>query len=45
MPMMAELRADPRTVAIVQEVGLLDYWRKSGKGPDFPIAGFTRADR
>lgn len=39
LPHMAALRADPRTAEIVRGVGLSDYWRRSGKGPDFPIAG------
>lgn len=38
MPFMADLRADPRMAPIMQGVGLSDYWRKSGSGPDFPIA-------
>ena len=43
LPFMAPLRADPRTAAIMEGVGLSDYWRKSGKGPDFPIAGYKPA--
>ncbi|WP_019833511.1 winged helix-turn-helix domain-containing protein [Sphingomonas sp. PR090111-T3T-6A] len=41
LPSMAGLRADPRTASIIREIGLTDYWRKSGNRPDFPIAGFT----
>lgn len=42
IPVMAGLRADPRTKAIIEEVGLADYWRKSGTRPDLPIAGFGK---
>jgi DNA-binding winged helix-turn-helix (wHTH) protein/tetratricopeptide (TPR) repeat protein len=38
-PFMADLRADPRLGAILQEIGLVDYWRKSGTRPIEPIAG------
>jgi DNA-binding winged helix-turn-helix (wHTH) protein/tetratricopeptide (TPR) repeat protein len=41
LPFMADLRADPRMAAIAQEVGLTDYWRKSGNRPDFSIAGLA----
>lgn len=43
LPPMADLRADPRTAAILQEIGLTDYWRRSGNRPDLAIAGFTSA--
>lgn len=39
LPFMADLRADSRTAKIIQDVGLSDYWRKSGTRPDLPIAG------
>jgi DNA-binding winged helix-turn-helix (wHTH) protein/TolB-like protein len=29
------VRADPRFIPIVERLGLLDYWRSSGKWPDF----------
>jgi tetratricopeptide (TPR) repeat protein len=29
------LRKDPRFIAIAKRAGLVDYWRKSGKWPDF----------
>lgn len=41
LPSMANVRADPRTAEILRGVGLIDYWRRSGRHPDFPIAGFT----
>ena len=31
----AAMRHDPRFLQIASRVGLLDYWRKSGKWPDF----------
>jgi tetratricopeptide (TPR) repeat protein len=39
MPYMAGLRADPRAGKLMRELGLAEYWRKSGTGPDFPVAG------
>ncbi len=32
---MVNVRRDPRFMRLAQRVGLLDYWKKSGKGPDF----------
>jgi DNA-binding winged helix-turn-helix (wHTH) protein/tetratricopeptide (TPR) repeat protein len=43
LPFMSDLRGDPRTGAIMTEIGLADYWRKSGYRPDFPIAGLKPA--
>ena len=34
-PEFKEERRDPRFLRIAQRAGLLDYWRKSGKWPDF----------
>jgi hypothetical protein len=32
---MKAVRADPRFIPIVERLGLVDYWRSSGKWPDF----------
>jgi DNA-binding winged helix-turn-helix (wHTH) protein/TolB-like protein len=32
---MQAVRADPRFIPIVERLGLVDYWRSSGKWPDF----------
>jgi len=32
---MQAVRADPRFIPIAERLGLLDYWRQSGKWPDF----------
>lgn len=34
-PWMANARRDTRFIRLTQRVGLLDYWEKSGKWPDF----------
>ena len=34
-PSLHEFRRDPRFMRIAQRTGLLDYWQKSGKWPDF----------
>ena len=34
-PWTANVRRDPRFMRLAQRVGLLDYWEKSGKWPDF----------
>jgi tetratricopeptide (TPR) repeat protein len=34
-PPLADLRADPRFIQIADRFGLLSYWQKSGKWPDF----------
>ena len=39
LPLMADVRADPRAAEIMRGVGLIDYWRRSGTKPDFPDCG------
>ncbi len=34
-PGLANLRRDPRFRALAERIGLLDFWRKSGRWPDF----------
>jgi hypothetical protein len=34
-PTLATFRRDPRFMVIVDRAGLLDYWRSSGRWPDF----------
>ena len=34
-PNLANFRRDPRFMTLAAEVGLVDYWQKSGKWPDF----------
>jgi len=34
-PALGGFRRDPRFMLVAKKVGLLDYWRKSGKWPDF----------
>ena len=34
-PALASFRRDPRFMAIAKRIGLLDYWRTSGRWPDF----------
>lgn len=34
-PTLAKFRSDPRFMRVAERAGLLDYWRKSGKWPDF----------
>lgn len=34
-PELKTFRADPRFMLVAKKEGLLDYWRKSGKWPDF----------
>jgi TolB-like protein len=34
-PNLAEFRRDPRFIPLATQVGLIDYWRSSGKWPDF----------
>ena len=35
LPSMARMRADPRFETLVGDLGLADYWRKSGTHPDY----------
>jgi len=34
-PTLATFRKDPRFMQIAARIGLVDYWRESGKWPDF----------
>ena len=34
-PEFVEVRRDPRFLLVARRAGLLDYWRKSGRWPDF----------
>ena len=34
-PGLADVRRDPRFLGVAKRIGLLSYWRKSGKWPDF----------
>lgn len=34
-PALRNVHRDPRMIAVAKRLGLLDYWRKSGKWPDF----------
>jgi DNA-binding winged helix-turn-helix (wHTH) protein len=38
LPPMAQLRLDPRVSPFFETTGLRDYWEKSARPPDFPIA-------
>jgi TolB-like protein len=35
MPWMVPVRADPRIIDVFERMGLLDYWKSTGKWPDF----------
>jgi hypothetical protein len=35
---MTALRTDPRMIPIFERMGLVDYWRTTGKWPDFCAA-------
>jgi len=35
IPPAEEMRADPRFARLVQDVGLVDYWRRAGVAPDY----------
>jgi hypothetical protein len=39
MPMSAPLRRDPRLAVILRDIGLVDYWRRTGTRPDAPVVG------
>lgn len=41
LPYMAAMRADRRLGAFFEEIGLADYWRKSGHRPEVSVPGFT----
>jgi tetratricopeptide (TPR) repeat protein len=34
-PALRNFRQDPRMIAVAKRIGLVDYWRKSGKWPDY----------
>jgi hypothetical protein len=34
-PPLRDLRRDPRFMLVTKRLGLLDYWKSSGKWPDF----------
>jgi len=34
-PALAEVRRDPRFMQVANRIGLVDYWEKSGRWPDF----------
>jgi hypothetical protein len=34
-PALADVQRDPRMIAVAKRLGMLDYWRKTGKWPDF----------
>jgi hypothetical protein len=34
-PVAASMRRDPRFMPLMAKIGLLDFWRKTGKWPDF----------
>ncbi len=36
VPATARLRDDPRFLPLCRDIGLVDYWRSSGRRPDFP---------
>lgn len=35
VPATAAMRAEPRFAGLTEDMGLADYWRRSGKAPDF----------
>ena len=38
-PNLSEFRRDPRFLQLVTRIGLVDYWRETGKRPDFCAEG------
>jgi hypothetical protein len=34
-PSLRKFRQDPRFMVVAKRIGLVDYWQKSGKWPDF----------
>lgn len=38
IPATERMRADRRFIELCEGIGLVDYWRRRGKAPDFPIA-------
>jgi len=43
-PQMAPLRRDPRFMPLAARIGLLDYWRSTGKWPDFCVGAHPEVD-
>jgi len=43
-PQMAALRRDPRFMPLAARIGLLDYWRSTGKWPDFCAGPHAEVD-
>jgi hypothetical protein len=41
-PLTRNMRQDPRFVALAARLGLLKYWRETGKWPDFCTGSATR---
>jgi DNA-binding winged helix-turn-helix (wHTH) protein/tetratricopeptide (TPR) repeat protein len=39
LPMCARLRADGRMLPLLRDVGLVDYWRRTGSRPDVAVPG------
>lgn len=42
MPPFATLRADPRYLQLMADIGLVDYWRRSNTPPDFCLEAAMR---
>jgi len=39
MPMCAPLRADARMLPLLRDLGLIEYWRRTGSRPDCAVPG------